>query len=121
MVLGLVAALTGCDQPPSDRAFVDGLKAEFDSQLFDYPSARFRNVRFSRSTGIACGDVNSRNQFGAYVGWRSFNAMEEGADGKVFVLIEDEEEPATSSECGTPAGEWKSKDFASELTVKTKR
>jgi hypothetical protein len=55
-----------------------------DAQLFDYPTARFRDVRVTanpvaeaesgRTSGHLCGYVNSKNRMGAYVGWQQFLA-----------------------------------------------
>ena len=41
------------------------------SELRDPGSAQFRNVR-SASGGTTCGEVNGKNAFGAYAGFRRF-------------------------------------------------
>jgi hypothetical protein len=51
-----------------------------DSELRDFPHSRLRNVRggvypFGKTTQhgyLICGEVNSRNVFGGYSGWRRF-------------------------------------------------
>lgn len=58
----------------AEAAIVEARRA-FDSQLLDYTTARFRDVRVRiapNGDATLCGEVNSRNQFGAYVGWRRF-------------------------------------------------
>ena len=40
-------------------------------QLIDPKSADFRNILVSKS-GVVCGEVNSKNRFGGYVGFRAF-------------------------------------------------
>lgn len=47
------------------------------ADLTDPGSAQFRNVRVAQ-TGLVCGEVNAKNQFGGYVGFRQFAY----ADGK---------------------------------------
>ena len=45
------------------------------AQLFDPSSAQFRNLYVStRNPGVICGEVNGKNRFGGYVGFRRFVA-----------------------------------------------
>lgn len=65
-----------------------------DDQLLDYASTRFRNVHFvtqranAASVGIIviCGEVNSKNSYGAYIGWRRFLAMPATSGDAVLLL-----------------------------------
>lgn len=41
-------------------------------QLKDPGSAKFRNLKVIEGAGILCGEVNAKNAFGAYVGFRKF-------------------------------------------------
>ena len=41
------------------------------AQLFDADSAKFRSLYVSPA-GVVCGEVNAKNRFGAYVGFRMF-------------------------------------------------
>ncbi len=57
--------------------------AEFRLELKDSQSARFRNSYFRGSVGgdgeihlTLCGEVNARNSFGGYSGWRPFYATQ---------------------------------------------
>ncbi|MBX9614904.1 MAG: hypothetical protein K2X25_04875 [Caulobacteraceae bacterium] len=77
----MMVAMTGCDRLPGtaehrERLFIEAVKAEMDTVLFDYPSARFQNVRITSGGNVVCGQVNSKNRLGAYVGWRSFEATD---------------------------------------------
>ncbi len=63
----VLACLTGCD---SERVSV--AKAAVRDQMRDPGAVEFRNVR---DTGeVICGEVNAKNGFGAYVGFRPFYA-----------------------------------------------
>lgn len=52
----------------------DHIKAVRD-RLFDPASAEFRNVRTGSRIDVWCGEVNSKNRMGGYVGWRAFVAF----------------------------------------------
>ena len=56
-------------QAPTPALLTDARRA-FNESLFDYPSARFRDVRGNQA--VLCGNVNAKNQLGGYVGWRPF-------------------------------------------------
>lgn len=45
-----------------------------DSHLDDVTTARFRNVHFMDVdyAKLFCGEVNAKNKFGAYTGWKTF-------------------------------------------------
>lgn len=69
------------------------IRARFDTELIDYPSARFRDVQVTRNpvaeaergqpgSGYLCGFVNSKNRMGGYGGWKRFVA------GAGFIWIE---------------------------------
>jgi len=58
------------------------------SQLFDADSARFRSLYIS-SSGVVCGEVNAKNRFGAYVGFRMFEY--DNRHGLAEVKIKDDE------------------------------
>ena len=64
---------------------------ELLNQLKDAPSARFKNVTLRRKGQYdyhLCGDVNAKNGFGGYVGFRRFVVHER--DGKMTVMFADE-------------------------------
>lgn len=64
-------ALTGCGQ--AERA----AEAKVAELLRDPSSAQFRNVEI-RKSGAACGEVNGKNGFGGYVGFRQFVVAPDG-------------------------------------------
>ena len=51
-------------------------------QLIDPNSADFRNVFVSKS-GVVCGEVNSKNRLGGYVGFRAFFYGAANKDAKI--------------------------------------
>lgn len=51
--------------------------------LFDVSSAQFRNLR--ANGGFLCGEVNGKNRFGAYVGFRPFAAIPEHGPSSVTI------------------------------------
>jgi len=89
-MLLLVAFITtmGLEKISSNR-FLDKMNSDdvandiaigrkvLEAKLIDYPSARFRDVKFY---DIAiCGYINSHNPFGGYTGWQRFqiNTLDE--------------------------------------------
>ena len=67
-----------CDRPrvaPAQRAITPGerrkMLAAFDKILRDGPTTRWR-VENVRGNFLVCGYLNSKNAFGAYVGWKPF-------------------------------------------------
>lgn len=84
MVLGLAGCLS-----PGEDAFIKAVKKETDQILLDYSTARFRDVRLASSDRTLCGEVNSKNRLGAYVGWQRFSAAESPGGGPPIVAIGD--------------------------------
>ena len=83
---------------PADKiaseALAKQLAAVLQDQLPDFRSSRIRKVKavlmqqwnsFSRSYYI-CGEINTKNRFGAYIGWHSFYA--DRKEGKVEVYLD---------------------------------
>lgn len=55
-------------------------RAALDQKLFDYPAARFRDVRaveYVEQVGAIgfCGKVNGKNRVGGYTGWDDFTVI----------------------------------------------
>jgi hypothetical protein len=48
----------------------DALSAE--GSLFDPVSAQFKDLVKSRSQNAWCGQINAKNRYGGYVGWKYF-------------------------------------------------
>lgn len=94
--------------PSSQQAFLDRVKTELQNEMFDYPSARFQNVRLATQGDIICGEVNGKNQLGAYTGWSPFVFSDDGTGGLVRL-------PATRP-CGEPPEDWLEGDISSALT-----
>lgn len=60
----------------SPELAIEKAKEAIKNQLKDPDSAKFRNVRVSNFNDgqILCGEVNSKNSYGGYVGYRIFAA-----------------------------------------------
>lgn len=67
MSLLMSATLFGCDFADHSRAR-EAVKAE----LTDPDSAQFRNEEESAKGSVTCGEVNSRNRMGGYVGFTRY-------------------------------------------------
>jgi hypothetical protein len=85
----LITPAIGAEFTDADggQAIIAAFRAHsaFDSQLIDYPSARFRNTvahYFIRSDNkkayFLCGEVNSKNGLGGYSGWVPFLVSGDG-------------------------------------------
>jgi hypothetical protein len=79
--------------------------ATLDEALFDYPSARFKNVYgtvyalgAAPSDFILCGEVNSKNRMGAYSGYKAF-AIAYSKDGKLVVDFENDDDSIVYDLC----------------------
>lgn len=68
----------------ADKRDLDEIKAAMEDRLKDSESARFKRVVIL-DDGTTCGQVNSKNSFGAYSGFEPFMAMKLSS-GKFYVL-----------------------------------
>ena len=62
-----ILALCGCDSAATRDA-----KEAVKTSLRDPYSAQFSNVEEIKKTGVVCGEVNSKNSFGAFTGAKTF-------------------------------------------------
>lgn len=62
-------ALAGCGKSDIDRA-----REAVAEQLTDPSSAQFRN-EWSKKDGWVCGEVNSKNAMGGYVGFKRYTVI----------------------------------------------
>jgi len=63
----------------ADEEALAQLREKLLSTLNDPASAQFRNLTLRSNGTVLCGDVNAKNGFGGYVGFRPFIAVPEGA------------------------------------------
>lgn len=68
------AALAASSTAPADaeRAGIERAQSLIAVKLKDPEAARFKDVEFNPETGVACGQVNTKNSFGGYVGYQDF-------------------------------------------------
>lgn len=87
LAIAVIATLPGCSKrdpnaPPEmdEKALIEEAKMQIRANLKDPDSAQFRNVRWERkqSLVILCGEVNAKNSFGGYVGFKPFHAVQPG-------------------------------------------
>lgn len=107
LLLALAAdpATVSAAQVAQARDEAVSIRAAFNEEMLDFPSARFRDVRVSLNTAAdgpqpyLCGYVNGKNRMGAYVGWQPFTASEG------FLVIGDDEfsRDLVSTICDGPA------------------
>ena len=84
-----IAALTGCGQSLEDAAI-----SVVREKMLDPDAAQFRGVE-KRGEWTVCGEVNGKNRFGAYVGFKKFHASKLGQDWSIL-YDSDEVDIATS-------------------------
>lgn len=65
---GIYAQMTGSAPQETAREYLTG-------ELKDADTAKFRMIR-KTSSGAICGEVNAKNSFGAYTGYKRFYAIE---------------------------------------------
>jgi hypothetical protein len=69
LLLCLLLMLTACDYSTKKE-----IKAYVASQFKDPESTQFRKETFDKANGVMCGEVNSKNSYGAYAGFKRFIA-----------------------------------------------
>lgn len=92
---------------PATEAEIEILRDGMESRLKDAESARFRNVRFGAGEHkeVVCGEVNSKNSYGAYAGFTSFIANHfdrdetKGEKDIIFVIGIDDRYPVAQKMC----------------------
>lgn len=82
-VLRVMKALQAGSQgqkSPGDAIFIAKAKATASAQMKDPESAKFRSLIVHHASQISyvCGEINAKNSFGGYVGYRRF--LTDGAD-----------------------------------------
>lgn len=126
---GMAAAMAGSAAAQERTAFTTAERAmvekelamarvELDKTLFDYPTARFREVFVKGSPGetvIACGYVNAKNRMGAYIGWQRFAWF--GSNKNRALYVSPTDVTMTDALCTEP-GHIDSKDYAPDLTYR---
>ncbi|EPG3568327.1 hypothetical protein ON011_003261 [Providencia rettgeri] len=87
VVLALLG-LVGCK--PTDEDVANSAKEQINRYLKDPTSSLFRDVvvyRDGDDTAYVCGDVNAKNEYGAYTGFESFMGKVYINDGKFVPLV----------------------------------
>lgn len=78
LLIAMVTILPGCK--PSEEKAIELAKKEVAIDMKDPDSTKFRNVIYTKKdekedgsmSGVVCGEVNSKNSFGAYSGFSPF-------------------------------------------------
>lgn len=76
---GKTSNSTSSNEMP-EQLLIEQAKRQVTAQLKDPDSAQFRNVRWETHAElvILCGEVNAKNGFGGYAGFRPFFAIQPG-------------------------------------------
>ncbi len=81
VLVGSIVVLGGCGRSQEAQesealkgkaARVEALKSRLTASLSDPLSAQFRNLSLSFDDQFLCGEINGKNRFGGYVGFRRF-------------------------------------------------
>jgi hypothetical protein len=90
--LVLAAAVTVANAAEDFTAFVVQAKANLVESFKDPNAAQYRGLFVSKdgSLPVLCGEVNGKNSYGAYVGFRKFFAT----DARALKLIDDPKAPS---------------------------
>jgi hypothetical protein len=70
-IFALIAVVPFCNFQLAEFSHVEEAKSRVRSMLNDPDSAQFRNVH-TKNDGSIAGEVNARNGFGGYVGFKCF-------------------------------------------------
>lgn len=77
-IAALVAQKKAEELKKQDDAMTASFQAQTAQQLKDPQSAQFVKVRLNTTKTALCGQVNAKNGYGGYVGFRDFIATEKG-------------------------------------------
>lgn len=66
------ATATAPATPAVDGDAIATAQRKIADRLKDPEAARFRDVTYNAETGVACGQVNTKNSFGGYIGYQDF-------------------------------------------------
>lgn len=78
LILCVVVATAGAPAiAQSNIELIDAAKDRVTRDLKDPDSAKFRGVK-AFPNGVVCGEVNAKNSFGAYTGFRAFGYTRQG-------------------------------------------
>lgn len=68
-------------QSNTEESAIEKAKASIQRDLKDPDSAQFRNIRIEKfgNGKVICGEVNAKNSYGGYVGYRRFVASPESS------------------------------------------
>lgn len=81
----LAMAIAGCGNSDIDKA-----RQAVAEKLNDPGSAQFRNER-SEKGGWVCGEVNAKNAFGGYIGFKRYTVVWKDAGGQDVAIEGDNE------------------------------
>ncbi|MEX6155976.1 hypothetical protein AB6G46_23970 [Providencia hangzhouensis] len=87
VVLALLG-LVGCK--PTDEDIANSTKEQINRSLKDPTSSLFRDVvvyRDGDDTAYVCGDVNAKNEYNAYTGFKPFSSKVVIGDGKLTPIV----------------------------------
>lgn len=62
-----------------DVSLISQLQTQTAQQLKDPASAQFQNVHLNTARTALCGQINAKNSYGGYVGFRNFITTDKGA------------------------------------------
>jgi len=105
-IMGLVVGIPSCNHYTNHVKPIEEAKNLVKADLNDPESAQFRNVRI-HEFGSVCGEVNARNRFGGYVGFRYFEVSGSSTkrafiDSETLHLAENSCEPDHKVPIATP-------------------
>jgi hypothetical protein len=86
LLLPMMVAAAAATSPPTDSQVVAEVKREILRKLKDPESARFRDVRVVDHA--ACGEINAKNSYGGYVGFRRFYGWQKYSDSNRYYTAE---------------------------------
>jgi hypothetical protein len=127
LVLGFLAAASCASAEVRISAFTPAMtknavaaakavRGQFNREMLDYPSARFRDVRAIQApigaSILFCGYVNGKNRMGAFSGWKEFAAV--GADDP-SVNVRPADDIMVDAMCSGGSGTQDTRDYSADL------
>jgi len=122
LLMTLASSTAALSKPMSSVEVIAKIRKGLDSQLINYPSARFRSVRleiYDDGSGFfTCGEINSKNKLGGYVGWSPFTVTG-GPNFDAVVMLGDDgpSKTAINNTCTETDNHWIKHDYSTEVSA----
>lgn len=102
MLLALIATNVHAESSTPTKAEIGAIQNAVRAKLKDGDSAKFAEIRLGKASNgarVACGVVNAKNSFGAYIGYQAFMVQMDSSELWVRELDNAMNYPQAKADC----------------------